>query len=193
MAESWSKVKSLEFTCQLDGCQDKMIAYVKPNSGKNTIHLCQGFWTHPRAAIIAYTQIGTLFHELSHLLEHTLDRQYGLMQTIQLSESLQYENVKTNADNYEFFSQTFIMVAAYQGLLSFDRKEIINDVTMEFPVPNPLEDIMKKMPGNYIMPVNFPPLLSASSSPPKRMNVAAGIPSAVKRKRFKRSNHYRNR
>jgi len=69
-----------------------------------TIYLGPKFFTIP---LLGYNcQVGTIIHEVSHLVGQTADHQYGEADCLALAKHDPAEAV-TNADNYEFYVETF--------------------------------------------------------------------------------------
>jgi len=86
------------------GCQAGWFAFVVAAAGVLNIHLCGAFFTAPLHG--ENSQVGTLVHELTHTLCGTLDLAYGMAACAQLATT-NPPQAMTNADNYEYFVESF--------------------------------------------------------------------------------------
>ena len=75
------------------------IAFVNADSEKLRINLCEQFWELEENDERYDRALGTILHELSHLVCNTADHCYGVNDCQQLSAALSVEN----ADSYEYY------------------------------------------------------------------------------------------
>ena len=75
------------------------IAFVHIDSNKLRIHLCDPFWKLEEKDQRYDRALGTILHELSHLVCKTVDHCYGIENCKRLSASQSVEN----ADTYEYY------------------------------------------------------------------------------------------
>lgn len=104
------QLETLPVTIQCGGplCQPNWYAYVTaPGGGLGagiTIFLCNKFFTAPQYG--KDSQVGTLLHEISHLVGTTHDHQYGQDNCLTLATTNPAQAMD-NADNYEYYLESF--------------------------------------------------------------------------------------
>lgn len=79
-------------------------AYVRLNTGLVKVYLCDQFFRAGRRGIDS--TVGTIIHELSHLMAHTQDHAYGQIRCRGLATT-QEAQARTNADNYQYYCESF--------------------------------------------------------------------------------------
>ncbi|WP_017721273.1 M35 family metallopeptidase [Kamptonema formosum] len=99
---------SVTIECGGADCERRDFAYVTaPGAGLGVgiiINLCEAFFTAPLYG--TNSQVGTLLHEISHLVGNTNDHKYGQSRCLELAKTNPLEAIN-NADNYEYYLESF--------------------------------------------------------------------------------------
>ncbi len=85
-------------------CRSGNNVHVRLESGAAKIYLCDGFFRAGRRGIDS--TVGTIIHELSHLIANTHDHASGQMPCRGLAAT-QSTQARSNADNYQYFCESF--------------------------------------------------------------------------------------
>lgn len=100
--------KSVTIECGGNDCERGDFAYVTaPGAGLGNeiiIHLCQAFFTAPLYG--TDSQVGTLLHEISHLVGNTEDHRYQQEDCLKLARN-NPAKAMNNADNYQYYLESF--------------------------------------------------------------------------------------
>lgn len=87
-----------------NACQPNDFAYVRLNTGLVKVYLCDQFFNAGRQGIDS--TVGTIIHELSHLVANTRDHAYGQIRCRGLATMLPVQ-ARSNADNYQYYCESF--------------------------------------------------------------------------------------
>lgn len=90
--------------CGGANCNRRVYAYVTAAGAGITINLCQKFFTAPLYG--TDSQVGTLLHEITHLVGNTQDYKYDWEAAKALAEN-NPADAMNNADNYEYYLESF--------------------------------------------------------------------------------------
>lgn len=88
-----------------DMCDIDDYAYVSENDKKYEIHLCDQFFLTDDETKFNST-MGTIIHELTHIVGNTEDHEYGEDDCVILAQN-EPDKAIDNADNYEFYCESF--------------------------------------------------------------------------------------
>eukprot|EP00013_Stygamoeba_regulata_P028067 CAMPEP_0177646320 /NCGR_PEP_ID=MMETSP0447-20121125/9712_1 /TAXON_ID=0 /ORGANISM="Stygamoeba regulata, Strain BSH-02190019" /LENGTH=600 /DNA_ID=CAMNT_0019148847 /DNA_START=94 /DNA_END=1896 /DNA_ORIENTATION=+ len=90
--------------CTEEDCDPDVYAFVYPNDGSRTIHVCSAFFSAPNTIPNIDTKPGTLVHEMSHFssVAGTADWVYGVSKCEALASSNPAQAIN-NADSHEYF------------------------------------------------------------------------------------------
>jgi hypothetical protein len=86
-------------------CEIDDYAYVSVENEKYEIHLCDQFFLTEDETKFNST-MGTIIHELTHIVGNTNDYEYGEDDCVILAQN-DPEKAIENADNYEFYCESF--------------------------------------------------------------------------------------
>ncbi len=85
-------------------CRPGDFAYVRLDTGLAKVYLCSHFFNSGRIGID--NAVGTIIHELSHLVANTHDFVYG-QEKCRLLAINRPEAARSNADNYQYYCESF--------------------------------------------------------------------------------------
>jgi peptidyl-Lys metalloendopeptidase len=85
-------------------CRIGDFAYVQLNTGLAKVFLCDSFFRAGRTGIDS--TVGTIIHELSHLIANTQDHVYQQIRCRGLATT-NPSLARSNADNYEYYCESF--------------------------------------------------------------------------------------
>lgn len=86
-----------------NGSEPDAYAFVNTNDTQLEIHLCDAFWSIDEEEDKYDTCIGTLLHELTHLVCNVDDIAYDINEC----QNLDAEQCINNANNYEYYMEEF--------------------------------------------------------------------------------------